>query len=58
MEQKGTYYSVLGLYRDSGNGNGNYYVSWGYIGIMEQKGKCYSILGQYWVMEKKGGNIG
>ena len=31
-------YGILGIYRDTGNENGNYYIAyWGYIGIMEKK---------------------
>ena len=32
-------YVILGLYRDNGKENGNYYITWGNIGIMEKEWK-------------------
>ena len=47
MEKKGSYYSILGLYRDNGKENGSYYSILGYVGIMEKKMEATIV---YWVM--------
>ena len=53
------YRVILGLYRDNGKENGNYYI-WGYIGVIwgEWKRKWKLLyIGLYWgyvgIMEKK-----
>ena len=47
-KEHGSYYSILGLYRESGNGNGNYQTI---LGLYRDSGKenasYHSILGLY-----------
>ena len=54
METTIDYYIIMGLYRDNGKENGNYYIIMGFIGIMKKRRET-TILS--WVANPENSNL-